>query len=226
MELGEKILRSRLEAGLSQRQLCGDTITRNMLSQIEHGTARPSMGTLKILAARLGKPVSFFLDEESAEDTAIAQGWRELQQAEEAIAQKKYIYAEELLKKAEVSSPEMQRKKCLLLSRLPGVKTEEICKMLPSLDEELLLRAKAAFGAGDFARCLHLLGAMEDPESPVGQFLRGEVHLARQDYARAAECFHAAEESCPVRTAPKLEICYRELGDFQKAYFYACKQKM
>ena len=29
MELGEKLRNARLEAGLSQRQLCGDAITRN-----------------------------------------------------------------------------------------------------------------------------------------------------------------------------------------------------
>ena len=51
--------------GLSQRQLCGDEITRNMLSQIENGSAKPSMDTLKYLAARLGKPVSYFLEEET-----------------------------------------------------------------------------------------------------------------------------------------------------------------
>ena len=43
MELGEKLRLARLEAGMTQRQLCGDEITRNMLSQIENGTARPSM---------------------------------------------------------------------------------------------------------------------------------------------------------------------------------------
>ena len=35
MTLGEKIRQARLEAGLSQRQLCGGEVTRNMLSQIE-----------------------------------------------------------------------------------------------------------------------------------------------------------------------------------------------
>lgn len=65
MELGKRILQARLEAGLSQRQLCGETITRNMLSQIEHGTARPSMDTLSYLARQLGKPVSYFLDEQT-----------------------------------------------------------------------------------------------------------------------------------------------------------------
>lgn len=66
MELGQRLRQARLEKRLSQRQLCGDAITRNMLSQIENGSARPSMDTLSYLAARLGKPVSFFLEEESA----------------------------------------------------------------------------------------------------------------------------------------------------------------
>ena len=66
MELGQRLKQARLVAGLSQRQLCGDIITRNMLSQIENGSARPSMDTLKYLAGRLEKPVSYFLEEQSA----------------------------------------------------------------------------------------------------------------------------------------------------------------
>ena len=34
MSLGEKLRQARLEAGLSQRALCGGEITRNMLSRI------------------------------------------------------------------------------------------------------------------------------------------------------------------------------------------------
>ena len=63
MELGAKLRQARLELGLSQRQLCGDVITRNMLSQIENGSARPSMDTLTYLAGRLNRPVSYFLEE-------------------------------------------------------------------------------------------------------------------------------------------------------------------
>ena len=51
MELGEKLRLARQEAGLSQRQLCGDVITRNMLSQIENGSAKPSMETLRYSAS-------------------------------------------------------------------------------------------------------------------------------------------------------------------------------
>ena len=67
MTLGEKIKAARLESGLSQRQLCGDAITRNMLSQIEHGSANPSVSTLRYLAQQLGKPVSYFLQEQVAD---------------------------------------------------------------------------------------------------------------------------------------------------------------
>ena len=66
MSLGEKMKQARLEAGLSQRQLCAELITRNMLSQIENGTARPSMDTLQQLALRLNRPMSWFLEEDMA----------------------------------------------------------------------------------------------------------------------------------------------------------------
>ena len=65
MELAQKLKQARLDAGLSQKALCGDRITRNMLSQIENGSARPSMDTLKYLASQLGKPVSYFLEDEA-----------------------------------------------------------------------------------------------------------------------------------------------------------------
>jgi len=68
MELGEKLRQARLAAGLSQRALCGTVITRNMLSQIENGTARPSMDTLRYLAGALEKPMGYFLEEDERPD--------------------------------------------------------------------------------------------------------------------------------------------------------------
>lgn len=65
MKLGEKIRQARLSKGLSQKTLCGDTITRNMLSQIENGSANPSMATLRQLASRLELPLSYFLEEQA-----------------------------------------------------------------------------------------------------------------------------------------------------------------
>ena len=54
MTLGEKLRRTRQERGLTQKQLAGERITRNMLSQIENDLAQPSMRTLEYLADALG----------------------------------------------------------------------------------------------------------------------------------------------------------------------------
>ena len=72
MEMGTRLRQARIEAGFSQRQLCEGLVTRNMLSQIENGSARPSMDTLRQLAARLGKPMSYFLEEEPAYSPNLA----------------------------------------------------------------------------------------------------------------------------------------------------------
>ncbi len=71
MHIGEKLKNARLAAGMSQRQLCGDKITRNMLSLIENGAAKPSMDTLMYLAGRLGQPVSRFLQEDFSGNRSI-----------------------------------------------------------------------------------------------------------------------------------------------------------
>lgn len=83
MTLGEKLRQARLEAGLSQRALCGEQITRNMLSQIENGAAKPSMETLLYLAHGVGKPVSYFLEE----DVVLSPNPPVLEQAQAALVQ-------------------------------------------------------------------------------------------------------------------------------------------
>ena len=221
MELGEKLLKARLDAGLSQRQLCGEVITRNMLSQIEHGTAKPSMDTLKYLASRLEKPISYFLEEEL--DTAPLEILGQLRKAEEALSQGKHRYAAQLLEGAETDLPELRRKKQLLTGRLPGADLEAVCRELPSLDEELFLRAKVAFAQKDLERCLHLLECMEEKSGENWNLLMGKVCLARNNPKTAAVYLLRAGENREVFGL--LETCYRELEDYKQAYLYAVKQK-
>ena len=220
MELGEKLLKARTAAGLSQRQLCGEVITRNMLSQIEHGTAKPSMDTLRYLASRLEKPVSYFLEEEL--DTAPLETLRSLQKAAQALDQGKHRYARQLLEAVETDIPELNRTKQLLFARIPGADPEAVCRELPSLDEELFLRAKAAFQRKEWIRCLHLLESMED-RKPDWHLLMGRVCLERDDPKEAAVHLLRAGESREVYGL--LERCYREMEDYKQAYFYAVKQK-
>ncbi len=227
MELGEKILLARQEAGLSQRQLCGEEITRNMLSQIEHGTARPSMKTLRYLAGRLGKPVGYFLDEEAEPVPAarLLDALNVLQKAEKAVEEGRWPYAKSLLEELDASCPEILRRKLLLLARLPDADLNQICRELPSLDEELCIRAQGALETGDTTRALHLLEAMEEKTTPQWHLLMGRLLLRQANYRAAAGQFHLAEDAFPMETAACLEQCYRELEDYKQAYFYACKQK-
>lgn len=231
MELGEKLRLARLEAGLSQRQLCGEEITRNMLSQIEHGTAKPSMKTLTYLASRLEKPVGYFLDEDVRQlpGHELLEGIGLLGSAEEAIAQGKYPYARQLLERAAealLDGPvDLERRRLLLLGRLPGENLGEICTKLPSLDEELLLRAEAAINRGDEERSACLLASAEDKEAPRWNLLQGKLLFQEKQYAPAAVCLRKAEVQYPRESISMLEACFRELGDFQQAYLYACKQR-
>lgn len=57
-ELGRKIREARLAKRLTQSEVVGDFITRNMLSQIESGTATPSMKTLEYLSRVLSIPMA------------------------------------------------------------------------------------------------------------------------------------------------------------------------
>ena len=231
MELGEKLLRARQEAGLSQRQLCGEVITRNMLSQIEHGTARPSMDTLRYLAGRLGKPVSFFLEEEPPVSEAEAKllaalnrldaGEQALREGREALALG--LLSEPIPEDCRCREP-LERRRLLLLGTLPGM-AASACKGLPGLDEELRLRALAALEEGAAERALALLEAAEDRESPRWLLLHGRALTRLARYDQAVASLMAAEDPFPRETAPLLEVCFRELGDFQRAYEYACRQR-
>lgn len=265
MELGEKIRKARLEAGLSQRQLCGDTITRNMLSQIENGGARPSMDTLKFLAAGLGKSVSFFLEEEAVTspnqalmeqgraayrrsnwadaleiledfrepDPQFREEWRLLRAlclmelGKNALDQGRLPYAAELLERAGACesiyrSPALERERLLLLARA-GANVGEICQALKADDRELLLRAEAALEAGDPRRAMAYLEAAENREDPRWCLLAGKTAMGMGEHSRAAELLGRVEDLHPEIVIPLLEVCYRELGDFRRAYEYACK---
>ena len=69
MNVGEKIRNLRLEKLMTQADLAGDQITRNMLCTIERGAALPSLPTACYIAGRLNVPVGYLLAEEG-EDLA------------------------------------------------------------------------------------------------------------------------------------------------------------
>ncbi len=64
MTFGEKIKKARKEKKITQSQLAGDKITRNMLSRLEGGTANPSLDTAKYLAQALSLPLSYLISDD------------------------------------------------------------------------------------------------------------------------------------------------------------------
>ncbi|MGM9641608.1 MAG: helix-turn-helix domain-containing protein [Eubacteriales bacterium] len=59
--IGQKIKELRSAKMMTQQELAGDQITRNMLSRIENGCALPSLPTLLYIAERLGVPAGYLL---------------------------------------------------------------------------------------------------------------------------------------------------------------------
>lgn len=256
MELGEKLKNARLEAGLSQRQLCGDTITRNMLSQIENGSAKPSYTTLRILSSRLRKPVSFFLENAPSENLellhrasqaepkaaiAILEGYLKpdpmldewycllsarcrMALARQALADNRIPYARSLLEQVQdFALGEMAKKELILLEYAAGMASaEELVSQLPDNTEEMLLRAAAALEKEAYDSCIcYLDGADRQPDTWF--LLRSDALIGAKRYEDAIGCLLPLEEGKEIYA--RLELCYRELGNFEKAYEYACKQR-
>ena len=67
MHIGEKIKTLRMSKLMTQSELAGNRITRNMLSSIEHGTALPSLPTALYIAERLNVPVGYLLAQDGDE---------------------------------------------------------------------------------------------------------------------------------------------------------------
>lgn len=251
MDLGQKLKQARLEAGLSQRQLCGSVITRNMLSQIENGSAKPSMDTLQYLAGALGKSVSYFL-----EDNAASPNQALLSSARSLFARGEYAAALSALEDFQLPDPVAEAEYHLLTALCAlslAEKTEDNAQLLaraaeagkstpyytpdlerrrllllgdvsglPGLDDELLLRARHSLSAGDPARAARLLDAAEDQDAPAWLHLRGDCAMACGDYTHAARLYRRVE--CPA-VYSRLEQCYLKLEDYKMAYHYATLQR-
>ena len=257
MDLGARIKAARVEAGLSQRQLCGEHITRNMLSQIENGSARPSMKTLGYLAEQLGKPISYFLEEQAAvlpnlqsitdARTAFALGdldgmrraldaFREpdehffeerqmleyhwhIKKAKQAIGAGMTPYGVKLLHRAlELDGLYITaelRYRCRVLLGMAGENIPLECD-----EDALLVRARQC---ADPKRRLEILAASENKDCPQWNLLQADALFEEKRYQEAAKAYAMTEENLEV--CKRLETCYRELGDYKKAYEYACKQR-
>lgn len=146
--------------------------------------------------------------------------------AEQALQEGKTGYCRELLQQAESAigctpycRQALLRRLTLLQFSLGDTPAAALAEKLPG-DEGNLLLGAAALERSDYAACRAYLHS-ENSEKAV--FLRAESYFLEKDYFSACREFEKLPETPQVLS--RLEACWRELGNFEKAYFYACKQR-
>ena len=227
MELAQRIKNARLEAGLSQRQLCGEVITRNMLSLIESGRARPSMDTLQHFSRVLGKPMSYFLEE----DAVLSPKQAAMGQAEAAFGAGDYAGALTALEAYRAPDGLFDQTRYLLEALSCECLAEQaIAQGKKAYALALLDRSEAAaektLYAPDAARRTILRwqadpATAENAHIPMTQalMLQAEGALLRSDPARAVQLLDAAEEQPPQWQLLRGQAAYA-LGDHTAAAQY------
>lgn len=221
MELGQRIKEARLAAGVSQRQLCGDTITRNMLSRIEHGAVRPSMTTLRFLAERLGKPVSYFLDE----TTVTSPNLQVMTQARQCY--RRGDSAGVLAKLEEYKAPDdtfddeklLLQAKCLLAMAAEALLQEKFPYAVELLYKAEQAGKQSAYYGPELERERLLLLAqtgekIDLPENDRELLLRAKWAFIEGDINRCTQYLDAAEN----RTAPHWQLLRGESYFSQQDY--------
>jgi len=83
-EMGGRLRRARLAAGMTQQELADGRFTKAYVSALENGLSRPSMAALRFFSNRLGIPASTLINDQAAgwnrleADLALASGrWEE-----------------------------------------------------------------------------------------------------------------------------------------------------
>lgn len=236
MELSQKLKQARLDAGLSQKALCGDRITRNMLSQIENGSARPSMDTLRYLAGQLGKPVSYFLEEDAitSPNQALMEKVRSAEPSD----------ALHLLGQYQSPDPTFDRERWLLEALVCMTLAEDALTLKkPAYARNLLERAAEAGRRTPYytqeherRRLLLLYQAgekgLEDqlPDLTPELLLRAEEALNTRNFSRCAVLLEAATAHSPLWHYLKAQMYFalQQYSDarshFEAAWDYAPKE--
>lgn len=228
MELGQILRQARLDSGMSQRELCGDKISRNMLSQIENGTAHPSMETLTYLAEKLGKPVGYFLDEQSP----VSSNQALIEQARASFSAGNYGLTLSILGNYEPDDPVydwefhlLEAQSCLELAT-KAIQKGHTAHAAQLLDRAALAGEKTPYynDATRRQRLLLLCRVTKDnpplPADDDALLVRASIAIGEGDPARAMQYLDAAEEKNAVEWQYLRGKTCMAMDDFSQAVTY------
>ncbi len=167
------VAQARREAGFSLAQVAGGELSRTAIHLIEKGMARPSLETLKHIARKTGKPISFFL-QSPEEPSGLFSDLKDLQKA------KSYL-AKALAAGQAKDEPSIQAEVRLLVGQ-----AEEWCGNPAKADEE-------------FGTAIRILEQLRAPELLRDAHMAYAGLLeARRDIPAAAHHWKVAAEICKL----------------------------
>lgn len=155
MDIGKNIKELRLSKMMTQTELAGHEITRNMLSRIENGAALPSLGTVIYLAERLGVPAGLLLSEDG--DSFVFVKNNSLNNIKRAYVNKNYELCQDMCR--ELLERGNDDEVALIMSEVSYKLAETelldghlyVCKNL--LDEAILYSEKTVYNTDSIYHC-------------------------------------------------------------------------
>lgn len=273
MTLGEKVRARRRALGLTQKDVAGSAVTRNMICNIEKGVVSPSLSTLHALAEVLSVPIDYLVSEE--EDLTVFLIREALPRLRSAYRSRRYSDCVTICRR--LPEEAMRDEVALLyasaqlglaeralhdgnLSQIPRIvsEIEYAVQKTPLPTEHLLARAelcraiavnprtpKWEIGTERYCRLANEAVGLErfrylSENTEVQVFDRNlKEHiearrlLSAGKYADALSILVGIEERKSTGEIGShllfliytdLESCYRELGDFERAYRYSGKR--
>lgn len=251
MTTGEKIKNIRIRKKMTQSELSGTCVTRNMLSQIENGTATPSLSTLKAIAERLDTPIEYFLSE--IDDESVFRRLADDEKLTALFEKGDYETCVGILAGATDHAGVMMLTECFFALGKARLFAGELFSARKYFEECAEAASRSAFAArlGDQARenvnlidgfCgRRELAAREDifgyvasscgDETAGGCHRRAKALMESGDYAAAAELLSGLAEKasslgalCEYRVASDMEKCLISLERYREAYEYTQKR--
>jgi transcriptional regulator with XRE-family HTH domain len=215
--IGKKIYELRTEKLMTQSDLAGDHITRNMLSCIEHGTALPSLPTVMYLASRLNVPVGYLLSDEK--DEHIYKKIQNLSEVRGAYASGEYRICKQICREklgAKDDEINLLLAECSLRIAIELFEKGELRNCCAELDEALSYARKTVYSTEHIKRISdvyftylsHISSLLysndegdrdewEDATEGFSDFARAYESLLDGDIAAAKEYVLEGDESSP-----------------------------
>lgn len=181
-ELGKRIKEARIAKKMTQSEVVGSFITRNMLSQIENGTATPSVKTLTYLSKTLEIPLDQLLPDAEENRLASETGFLYNTEKDRSLSKIISLY---LQGKQQYMAGDYSKALCTLetcLTEMNNRITDNSSVTEPILDDEIaalfaLISYQSAFflGKNESAQndAVQLADAIEDAKKAIQYSSRG-----------------------------------------------------